>query len=120
MWLVDDALVVLRREWDAEDGSFLLRLRCDLVWDRAAFSRLERTMRAVCAQHQGQDELPRWLAEGFYYVSHFVSDWTSHPHFHRPEPPEYYEDCLERLRDLADWFFRGEHSYQEPLTWPDL
>ncbi len=117
---MDDALVELRREWDAEEGSFLLRLRSDLVWDRAAFTRLEHTMRVVCAQHQDAEDLPRWLAEGFYYVSHFVADWTSHPHFHRPEPQGYYEDCLERLSDLADWFFRGEHAYLKPHVWADL
>jgi hypothetical protein len=117
---VDEDLAVLRREWDAEEGSFLLRLRGDLVWDRAAFSRMERAMRAVCAACQGREELPRRLAEGYHYVTHFVPEWTSHPHFPRPEPAEYYEDCLERLRDLADWFFRGEHAYRLPHAWQPL
>ncbi|GAA2656040.1 hypothetical protein [Paractinoplanes durhamensis] len=44
------------------------------------------------------------------------------------QPPElppagaaqYYEECLERLRDLADWFFHGWHSYLEPHVWRDL
>jgi hypothetical protein len=112
-------MAVLRREFDAEEGSFLLRLRCDLDWDRAAFTRLDHAMRAACAQFRDHDDLPRWLAEDFYHVSHFVADWTSHPQFPRPEPAHYYESCLERLRDLADWFFRGEHDYQLPYTWPD-
>jgi hypothetical protein len=117
---VDDALMVLRQEFEAVEGSFLLRLRGDLAWDRAAFSRLERAMRLVCVQQEGYDDVPRWMAEGFYDVSHFVAEWTSHPNFPRPEPAEYYQDCLERLRDLADWFFRGWHAYQEPHVWREL
>ncbi|WP_344978752.1 hypothetical protein [Streptosporangium fragile] len=45
-----DDLELLRREFDAEDGSFLVQLRCDLQWDRQAFSRLEQAMRRVCAE----------------------------------------------------------------------
>lgn len=112
--------MVLRREFEAVEGGFLLRLRCDLAWDRAAFSRLEQAMRFACGQHERHDDVPRWMAEGFYEVSHFVAEWTSHPNFPRPEPAEYYQDCLERLRDLADWFFRGWHAYQEPHVWREL
>lgn len=50
--LVDEVMSVLRQEFDAEEGSFLLRLRGDLEWDRAAFTRLERAMRAACEQLQ--------------------------------------------------------------------
>jgi hypothetical protein len=117
---VDDALAVLRREFDACEGSFLLRLRSWLEWDPVAFSRLERAMRAVCQQCQEQDRLERWMAEGFYDASRSVRDWTSHPNFPRPEPAQYYQDCIERLDDLADWFFRGWHNYQEPHVWRDL
>lgn len=44
---MDETTKVLRREFDAEEGSFLLRLRGDLEWDRAAFTSLERAMRAI-------------------------------------------------------------------------
>jgi hypothetical protein len=117
---VDDALAVLRREYELADGSFLLLLRSGLVWDRVAFTRLERAMREVCAQYEDHDDLPRWMAAGFYEVSHVVAGWTSHPNFPRPQPAHYYQDCLERLGDLADWFFRGWHAYQEPHVWRDL
>lgn len=117
---MDDVLTLLREEFEAADGSFLLRLRGDLEWDRTAFSRLEQAMRRVCERCQDLEQLDRWMAEGFYYLSHFVRNWTSHPDFPRPEPRQYYEDCLERIDDLADWFFHGEHSYQEPHVWHDL
>ena len=117
---MDDVLTALRAEFEADEGSFLLLIRIELDWDRAAFTRLERAMRAVCETSQQRDELPRWLAEGYYYMSHFVAEWTSHPHFPRPEPADYYNDCLERLRDLSDWFFRGVHGYLEPHVWAEL
>lgn len=124
---MDDAATVLRQEFGADEGSFLLGLRgADLTWDRSAFSRLERAMRAVCEQWEvgeqweGSEQLDRWMAEGFYYTPRFVRDWTSHPDFPRPGPQQYYEDCLQRLDDLADWFFHGYHPYQQPHVWPDL
>jgi hypothetical protein len=61
---VDD-LQLLRREFGAEDGSFLLQLRVDLLWDRAAFSRLEQAMRRVCASQESRQQLGHWLVEGF-------------------------------------------------------
>ncbi|MGW7067596.1 hypothetical protein ACWGII_30150 [Streptomyces sp. NPDC054855] len=113
-------LETLEREFRAEEGSFLLRLRTDLTWDRAAFTRLERAMRAVCAHFQAASQLDRWLADGFYEVATAVPGWTAHPDFPRPVPAPYYEDCLERVGDLADWFFRGESSYGEGHVWADL
>ncbi len=116
----DEVLTVLRSEFDNEDDSFLLTMRTDLVWGRAAFTRLEQAMRAVCVETSQDEELPRWLAEGFYAVSHDVRDWTSHEHFPRPEPAEYYTACIERLQDLADWYFRGWSAYGEDHVWSDL
>jgi hypothetical protein len=60
------------------------------------------------------------MAEGFYYLSHVVRDWTSHPDFRRPEPKRYFDDCLSRIDHSTDWFFTGHHGYLEPHAWPDL
>ena len=83
---MDDVLTVLRQEFGSFEGSFMLQLRCDLVWDRAAFSRLERAMRAACEHYETHDDLPRWLAKGFFDASHFVGEWAAHPSFPRPQP----------------------------------
>src|SRR5690606_35179672 len=40
--------------------------------------------------------------------------------FPRPAPESYHSACLERLEDLADWFFRGESPYLPGHTWPAL
>ncbi|WP_073938094.1 hypothetical protein [Streptomyces sp. CB02400] len=117
---MDEAIEVLRREFDAEEGSFLLRLRGDLEWDRAAFTRLERAMRTACEHCQGDEKLDRWLVDGFYEVATWVPMWTSHANFPRPTPEAYYEDCMERISDLAGWFFRGWHVYSDGYLWSDL
>jgi hypothetical protein len=118
---VHEHLDLLRREFEANQGTFLLGLRGEgLEWDRAAFSRFEKAMRWACQHFRDEDRLDRWMAEGFYYTSSFVRDWTSHPDFPRPEPEQYYNDCIQRISDLADWFFHGFHSYAEPHHWPDL
>ncbi|MFF7250057.1 hypothetical protein ACFZBU_39920 [Embleya sp. NPDC008237] len=111
---------VLRQEFRADEGSFLLRLRGDLEWDRAAFTRLERAMRAACERYQSSERLDRWLVEGFHEVATWVPSWTSHPDFPRPSPDAYYQACVERIGDLADWFFRGRHNYSEQHAWVDL
>ncbi|AUG78661.1 hypothetical protein CFP65_3886 [Kitasatospora sp. MMS16-BH015] len=117
---MDAGLTILRQEFDAEEGSFLLRLRCDLHWDRAAFRRLERAMRLVCEQNQAATQLDRWVAEGFHSVPSWVADWTAHPQFPRPEPDRYYRACIERLSDLATWYFQGYHDHLEPHSWAEL
>jgi hypothetical protein len=117
---MDQALKTLEHEFRSEPGSFLLGLRIDGVWDRAAFSNLEKAMRTVCERLQDAEELPRWLAAGYYQVATDVPSMTAHPAFPRTEPADYYAACIERLTDLADWFFRGEHSYLEPHTWAEL
>ncbi|MCY1139370.1 hypothetical protein OWR29_15325 [Actinoplanes sp. Pm04-4] len=110
----------LRHEFESAEGSFMLRLRTELRWDKEAFTRLERAMRSACADHEGRDDLPRWVAEGFWEAATFIPEWTAHPNFPRPEPQQYYDNCLERIRDLADWFFRSWHAYQEPHVWREL
>ncbi len=110
---------VLRQELEAREGSFLLRLRVEREWDREAFSRLEGAMRAACTAYEGDEQLPRWLADGFYYVSVFVPSCTQHEHFPRPEDA-YYRACLQRIEDLASWFFSGESPYVESHRWQPL
>jgi hypothetical protein len=116
---VDD-LELLRREFAAEEGSFLLQLRCDLHWDRGAFSRLEQAMRRVCAQQEPQDQLSRWLVEGYWRLSDFVPEHIYHRDFPRREPAEYYQSAIKRLTDLQNWFVTGRSPYLASDQWADL
>jgi hypothetical protein len=106
-----DYRVILRREFDAEDGSFLMSLRGEFVWNREAFSRLVNAMEACCRDTEGKETLDRWMAEGFWYLSTFVEGCATHDAFPKDEPAEYYEKAFQRLHDLAYWFFFGESPY---------
>jgi hypothetical protein len=104
-------LELLRREFSAEDGTFLLQLRIDLHWDRQAFSRLEQAMRRVCARLESRDHLERWLAEGYWYLSDFVPSHTSHPNSPGQGPPN-----ITRLRSSAYGTCSTGSSPEDPST----
>ena len=103
----------LRSEFNAADGSFLLQLRCDLHWDQTAFTRMTDAMREYCRSRNTEDDIPRWIAYGFWYVESFVRDWSTHPSFPREYDAEYYERAYARLHDLAYLLFTGESPYQD-------
>ena len=103
---------ILRHEFAAEDGSFLLQLRCDLTWDKAAFSRLVVAMEQCAVAHAGRDVIERWVAEGFWYLERFTQDWSIHPSFPRLHGEDYYKAAYERLGDLSYWLFVGDSPYQ--------
>src|ERR1700677_3365795 len=104
---------VLKHEFNAEEGSFLIELRPGLEWDKKALSRLVAAMEICCKECEKKKSLPRWLATGFFYVPSFVKDWSSHPNFPRIHPEKYYERAYRRLDDLAYWFFFGESPYEK-------
>ena len=123
--MADEWYSILQHEFNANEGSFLLQLRCDLVWDRAAFTRLTGAMVECCEAYDTTDDpsttaipgspyydktVPRWLAEGFWYTSTFVRGYTSHPAWREKiaRDPDYFDDAYERLDLLADWFFTGD------------
>jgi len=116
---VDD-LELLRNEFNAGDGSFLIQLRVDLHWDRHAFSGLEQAMRRVCVQQEPREQLDRWLVDGYWYLSDFVPGHISHPDFPRDEPAEYYQAAVRRLWDLQNWFVTGRPPYLASHQWADL
>ena len=107
----DAYLDVLRKEFAAEDGSFLLTMRIESKWDKDAFSRLVEAMKICCERYADRTLLERWLADGFWYLSATVEGHTQHPAFRRPYKQEYYERAYRRLWDLADWFFTGSRPY---------
>jgi hypothetical protein len=127
--MADDYISVLAHEFSAGEGSFLLQLRVQLIWDKVAFTRLIESMLACCWAYDAHERrtagvghsadtalLPRWLAEGFWYVGWFVRDWTTHPAWAERTAPEqdYYDAAYERLGDLAYWFFSGDSPYTDP------
>ena len=127
--MADDYSSVLAHEFSAGEGSFLVQLRVQLTWNKVAFTRLTEAMLACCRAYDAHERhvagigygadatpLPRWLAEGFWYVGWFVRDWTTHPAWAERAALEqdYYDTAYERLFLLAEWFFTGDCPYTDP------
>ena len=118
-----DSSSSLKSQFDGDDGSFLIRLRCENTWDRDAFDRLVHAMKACCISSADSDTLDRWIADGFWDAEHSARDWISQSD---SVTDPYYQSAIELLHELAYWYFRGEspagpdsdpNSY--PLTLPD-
>jgi len=117
---MDDYLAILKHEFEAGDQSFLIKIRVWLDWDRAAFTRLATAMHVYCLKHAGAVVVERWLAEGFWYLSTFTRDWTTHPNFPRIYGETYYLQAYAQLDDLAYWFFVGSSPYEERFIFEPL
>jgi hypothetical protein len=107
-----DWLDVLRREFAAEDGSFLLTLRCDLRWDHGAFARLIAAMEDCCRALEKTSSVERWVANGFWYLSWFPESWISHEAWTHDKDRARITEGTQRLFELAAWFFSGESIVQ--------
>jgi len=103
---------ILRREFNAEKGSFLLQARCRLEWDWDAFRRLTSAMYDVAEEVKGQRSIETWIAEGFWFCDTWIRGHTSHPNFPRP-PEDAYRDALELLSQLASFLFTGLNPYND-------
>ncbi len=105
-------ITILKNEFAAGEGSFLIKLRPNLEWDKAAFNRLTSAMK-LCAESKSSDtKLERWVAEGFWFVPRFVREWATHPNFPKVHAADYYEKAFSRLDDLAYWYFMGQSPYK--------
>ncbi|HEU5377497.1 MAG TPA: hypothetical protein VFV38_18905 [Ktedonobacteraceae bacterium] len=54
-------LTILAHEFRAGEGSFLLRLRNEMYWDKDAFHRLTEAMRTCCRDYQHSQEQQKRL-----------------------------------------------------------
>lgn len=125
----DDYLAVLAHEFAPGEGSFLESMY-QLRWDKAAFTRLTDAMVACCraldvpgtrpagnaVEDLDSTPIPRWLADGFWYVSAGVREFTRQEAWKPITTQEqgYYDTAYERLYMLASWFFTGLCPYTDP------
>lgn len=121
--MTDDYLAVLAHEFAPSEGSFLWQMY-NRMWDKAAFTRLTDAMVACCraldatGKRPGGNSLdnldwtpvPRWLADGFWFVSAGVRDVTM-TWAETAQEQDYYDAAYERLLLLASWFFTGHSPY---------
>ncbi len=99
----------LRSEDEDCDNTFLIQIRVRLNWDKDLFLILVREMQICCRDYETEELVEKWIAEGFWYMSQFVRDWTTHPNFPKQFSSEYYEKAYCLLDDLAFYFFIGNH-----------
>jgi len=102
----------LRGQFDGDDGSFLLRARCELTWDWDAFRALTAAMYDVADDARGKDAIETWVAHGFWFCDTWIREWTSHPSFPRPDK-EAYDAAIELIHDLSYFLFVGESPYED-------
>lgn len=117
---MEDFMAILKNEFEAGESSFLIKLRPQLEWDKAAFNRLTSAMK-LCAQSNSSDpKLERRVAEGFWSMSWFVRSWATHTNFPKVHSAEYYESAFARLDDLAYLYFKGYSPYQNETGFEEL
>src|SRR2546425_3706735 len=51
---MEDFMTILKNEFDAGEGSFLIKLRPNLEWDKDAFNRLVNAMK-LCAESKANE-----------------------------------------------------------------
>ena len=103
---------ILKREFDAEEGSFLLQARCQLKWDWGAFRALTGAMYDVADEARRKPSIETWIAHGYWFSDTWIKSWTNHPDFPRPST-EAYADAIELIHDLAYFLFVGESPYED-------
>jgi hypothetical protein len=102
---------ILKHEFDAGEGSFLIQARCHANWDWDAFRRLTSAMYDVADEVRGQPSIETWIAEGFWYCETWIQDWKRHPESSRP--PEAYQDAKLLVHELSYFLFVGESPYRD-------
>ncbi len=103
---------ILKNEFDGEEGSFLLKLRCELDWDWDAFQRLTSAMYEVAKIVCYQNSIETWITHGFWFCDTWIREYTTHPDFPKPEK-QAHEDALELIHDLAYFLFVGESPFED-------
>jgi len=117
---MEDFMTILKNEFDAGEGSFLIKLRPNLEWDKEAFNRLATAMKRCAESKSNEPKLERWVVEGFWFVPRFVREWASHPNFKKVHAADYYPRAFTRLDDLAYWYFMGRSPYESGKHFEDL
>ena len=102
----------LIEEFEAGEGSFLLRLRTELIWDWDAFYRCTSLVYDVACISNGSKSIDTPIAQGFWMMDTWVREWTSHESFNRPKNVEY-EQALLLLHELTQFLFEGVSPYQD-------
>jgi hypothetical protein len=117
---MESYLNVLKNEFSAEENSFLFEFRCNLIWNQQSFVHLVSAMYECCEKQKTNKVVEKWIAEGFWYCSSFIKDWSTHSNFPKIYSSEYYEKSYNLLNDLAFYFFTGNHPQNNKRNLIDI
>jgi len=106
------ALISLRHQFEAAEGTFLLIIRTELRWDWPTLRQMTSTMFHAIEELKGESRLDRWIAEGFWFCDTWVPAWTSHPDFPQQDSQDR-AGALELIHDLAFALMTGQSPYQD-------
>ena len=95
----------LKQQFDAEDNTFLMTIRDELYWNWDQFFSLSSLMYQVADTFHHQEEIDKWIAEGFWFCDTWIREWTMHSYFPQPSP-EQHEGALNLIHDLAFYLFQ--------------
>ncbi len=107
---------ILRTEFSADEGSFLLVLHVWNIWDDEAFTRVTTAMWECCEDQEHQETVEHWLANGFWDMYGEVTGYLANPAARRVNSPEYYAKAVSSVFDLACWYFSGERPFLRGTT----
>ena len=74
---LEDWRATLRREFQADEGSFLAIAQDERRWDKAVFRELIEAMRDCCVRCADDEQLDRWMAHGFFMSPHLCEHGLS-------------------------------------------
>ncbi len=98
---------VLRREFEAADGTFLYALQEEDRWDRDAFTRLHDALVVCCVGHGSATTLERWITSGFWSTLRSIERYLSWQEGLPEEDEEYYHEAHLRVEQATEWLLIG-------------
>ena len=101
-----DWRAILKHEFAAGEGSFMLQLLCG-HWDKEAHLRLFIAMRECCKAHDGETHIERWITEGFWWFDSYVSNQYA------DSKDEYLSNAAVNFSHLAYWLFTGTRRAED-------
>lgn len=107
---MDDLKSKLLYELQGEKNSFLISIRVHLEWDHSKLMDVLNLMYKYILNSEVNELLERDVANGFWFFSNFVKDWSSHEGFRHANQysEEYFNQAYEVIYFLSDWYFSGE------------
>ena len=101
---------------NAEEGSFLLDLRCNLKWNNESFKELLNLILEEANKTKDDKTISKQTASRIWFVNDFVKNWSEHDNFPKTNPSEYYDQAYQLLNEVTYTYFLSESPYESEET----